>query len=184
MTATSYLSGKYILVVDDEPDILETIEEILDDARIDTARDFEGAVEKIRTTAYDLAVLDIMGVNGLLLLDACVERGIPAVMLTAHAISPEMLMASIQKGAISYLPKEMLVDLDKMLEELLGTWERGEPTWKLLFDKMGRYFNDRFGPDWQDKDKDFWSEFSRTYHVSKGIQERILHDPKVREKGV
>lgn len=184
MTATSYLSGKHILVVDDEPDILETIEEILDDSRIDTAGDYEDAVVKIRTTAYDLAVLDIMGVNGLSLLDACVERGIPAVMLTAHAISPEMLMASIQKGAISYLPKEMLVDLDKMLEELLGTWARGEPTWKLLFEKLGRYFNDRFGPDWQDKDKDFWSEFSRTYHVSKGIQERIRHDPKVREKGV
>jgi CheY-like chemotaxis protein len=184
VTSASNLTGKKILVVDDEPDILATVKDILEMAQIDTAKDYEQASAKIKSSVYDLAVLDIMGVNGLALLDACVEKGIPAVMLTAHAVSPEMLMTSIQKGAIGYFPKEVLADLDTMLENLFGTWQRGEPTWKLLFETLGDHFNERFGPQWKEKDKEFWSEFSRTYHVAKGIRERILHDPKVLEKGI
>lgn len=184
MTSASNLKGKKILVVDDEPDILATVRDILEMAEIDTAKDYEQAAAKIRSSTYDLAVLDIMGVNGLALLDACVEKGIPAVMLTAHAVSPEMLMTSIQKGAIAYFPKEVLADFDTMLDNLFGTWQRGEPTWKLLFETLGDHFNERFGPQWKEKDKEFWSEFSRTYHVAKGIRERILHDPKVLEKGI
>jgi DNA-binding response OmpR family regulator len=45
----SQLKGRRILAVDDEADILETIEDILDMAEVDTARDFETASEKIRT---------------------------------------------------------------------------------------------------------------------------------------
>ena len=108
----SYLKGKSILVVDDEEDILETIEDILDDSTIHTARTYESASEKIAKHSYDLAILDIMGVNGLQLLDECVAKGMPTVMLTAHAVNPDTLMASIRKGAISYLPKESLADLD------------------------------------------------------------------------
>ena len=37
---TSYIKGKRILAVDDEEDILETIEDILDEARVDRAADY------------------------------------------------------------------------------------------------------------------------------------------------
>jgi CheY-like chemotaxis protein len=182
--AASYISGKHILAVDDEEDILETIEDILDDAEIDKARNYASASEKIRTKRYDLAILDIMGVDGLKLLDESVKKGIPTVMLTAHAINPETLMASIRKGAISYLPKETLADLDTLLNELLGAYEKGEPPWKLLFDKLGDYFDERFGPTWKEHDQAFWSEFSRNYQISKGIQERLLKDEKILDKGI
>lgn len=182
--ATSYLSGKHILAVDDEEDILETIEDILDEARIDTARDYETASEKIRKNRYDLAILDIMGVNGLQLLEETTARNIPAVMLTAHAISPEALMESIRKGAISYLPKETLADLDELLEDLLSAHEQGKPPWKLLFERLGDYFDDRFGEGWREKDKAFWSDFSRTYQVGKGIQQRLMSDERLRGMGV
>ncbi|QTA88248.1 Two component system response regulator [Desulfonema magnum] len=180
----SYIRGKHILAVDDEEDILETIEDILDEARIDRARDYETASEKIKKTRYDLVILDIMGVNGLQLLEEATERNIPAVMLTAHAVNPETLMESIRKGAISYLPKETLADLDEFLESLLGAHERGEPSWKLLFEKLGDYFNERFGEDWKEKDKAFWSDFSRTYQVGKGIQQRLAKDERLRSMGV
>ncbi len=180
----SFLKGKHILVVDDEPDILETIEELLEEAHVDTARDYASASEKIKTRPYDLAVLDIMGVDGLKLLQETVQRGIPTVMLTAHAISPETLMESIQKGAISYLPKETLADLDDLLNSLLGAFHRGEPPWKLLFEKLGDYFDERFGPQWKEKERDFWSEFDRTFQVGKGIQERLKHDRKIIDKGI
>jgi DNA-binding response OmpR family regulator len=181
--AQSYLKGKRILAVDDEEDVLETIEDVLDEARVDRARDYESASEMIRDTRYDLAILDIMGVNGLQLLDEAVDRGIPAVMLTAHAINPETLMASIRKGAISYLPKEKLADLDALLNELLAAHERGEPVWKLLFEKLGEFFDERFGRAWKEKDKGFWSDFERTFQVGRGIRERLLHDERVRDKG-
>ncbi len=180
----SYIKGKRILAVDDEKDILDTIADVLEDAHVDRAADYPTASRKIRESRYDLAILDIMGVNGLKLLEETVERGIPTVMLTAHAINPETLMESIRKGAISYLPKETLAELDDLLNSLLESYERGEPPWKLLFDRLGGYFNKRFGPDWQAKDQEFWSEFSRTYQIGKGIQERLKHDPKILDKGI
>lgn len=180
----SQLNGKRILAVDDEADILETIEDILDMATVDTARDYDSASEKIRTGVYDLAILDIMGVNGLTLLDEAVAKGIPTVMLTAHAINPETLMASIRKGAISYLPKETLVELDELLEELLAAQAAGKPPWKLLFDRLGTYFDERFGPDWKTKDEPFWSDFSRHWEVGRGIQSRLKHDKRLLDKGI
>lgn len=178
------LKGKRILAVDDEEDILDTIVDILDDASVDKARDYQGASRKIKENIYDLAVLDIMGVNGLKLLEEAVERGIPAVMLTAHAINPETLMSSIDKGAIAYLPKEKLSELDDLLAKILLAHGKGEPPWKLLFDLLGEYFDQRFGPEWKKKDKAFWSEFSRDYHVGKGIRERLMHDERVSGKGI
>ena len=185
MTAMeSFLKGKHVLAVDDEEDILETIVEILDESEVDTARDYSTASAKIKERRYDLAILDIMGVDGLQLLEEAVDREIPAVMLTAHAISPETLMESIQKGAISYLPKESLVDLDELLNALLEAHHRGEPPWKLLFEKLGDYFDKRFGPDWKENDQEFWSKFSRSYQIGKGIQERLKHDRNILDKGI
>ncbi len=183
MTET-YLKGKRILAVDDEEDILETISEILDKSEMDSAKDYKTASEKIRNNRYDLAILDIMGVDGLKLLDEAVERNIPAVMLTAHAVNPDTLMTSIRKGAVSYLPKESLGELDTLLEDLLSAHDRGEPTWKLLFEKLGDFFDARFGPDWKEKDKEFWSEFGRSWQVGRGIQERLKRDERILGKGV
>ena len=180
----SILDGKKILAVDDELDILETIEDILDQVDLDTARDYESAAKKINENRYDLVVLDIMGVNGLQLLEEAVARNIPAVMLTAHAVNPDTLMESIRLGAIAYLPKETLSELDELLEDLLGAHHRGEPPWKLLFDKLGDYFDERFGEGWKEKNEAFWSEFNRTYQVGRGIQQRLLHDKKILDKGI
>ena len=182
--STSYIKGKHILAVDDEEDILDTIQDILDEAHVDRAVTYEAASRRIRERHYDLAILDIMGVDGLKLLEEAVQRGIPTVMLTAHSINPETLMESIRKGAISYLPKETLAELDVLLNDLLGCHERGEAPWKLLFDKLGDYFDRRFGPEWKAKEKEFWSEFSRTYQIGKGIQERLKHDPRILGKGI
>ena len=179
-----FLEGKRILAVDDEEDVLETIEDLIMQAKVDTARDYETASLKIKETKYDLAILDIMGVDGLTLLEEAVERGIPAVMLTAHAVNPETLIASIRKGAISYLPKEKLAELDRILNELLAHCEKGEPPWKLLFERLGEYFDERFGPDWKARHKEFWSEFDRAYVVGKGAQARLMKDERFRSRGI
>lgn len=184
MDGKRLLAGKRILAVDDEADILETIEDILDMATVTTAKDYVSASEKIRTGQYDLAILDIMGVNGLVLLEEAVAQEIPAVMLTAHAINPETLLSSIRKGAIAYLPKETLVELDDFLEELLVARAAGEPPWKLLFDKLGDFFDERFGPGWKADDETFWSDFTRTWEVGRGIQSRLERDQRLLDKKI
>ncbi len=178
----SYLEGKRILAVDDEEDVLDTIEEALETAHVEKAANYQTALEKINNTKYDLAILDIMGVDGLKLLERAVDRGIPSVMLTAHALNAETLLTSIRIGAIFYLPKEKLADLEDILNELLAAHDSGVATWKILFDELGDYFDKEFGPGWKEKNKDFWSEFSRTYHVSQGIKSRLEHDETVRSK--
>ena len=45
----SFLKDKYILAVDDEKDILETITELLDESVIDWAWEYKNASEKIKT---------------------------------------------------------------------------------------------------------------------------------------
>lgn len=180
----SFLKDKHILAVDDEWDVIETIQEILDDAKVDIAQDYETASEMILQTNYDLAILDIMGVNGIKLLEECVKRGIPAVMLTANAMNPESLMESIKKGAISYLSKEHLSDLDTLLNDLLGAKTEGKPTWKLLFEKLGSHFNLRFGKGWKKSNQDFWDDFEKNWDVSRGIQERLKNDPNIIDKGI
>lgn len=183
-TQTSHLQGKQILAVDDDQDILEIIEEILDEAHLDTAMNYADAAQKIHDNHYDLAILDIMGVNGLKLLEATVEKAIPTVMLTAHAMTPDTLMESIRKGAISYLPKEKLAELDVLLDALLGAYLRGEPPWRLLFDNLGAYFDERFGPDWKKNDISFWESFDRSFQVGRGIQKRLMQDDRIRSKMV
>ena len=146
MLATkSYFEGKKILAVDDEKDILEIICEELHMANVDTALSYQTASEKIKNNDYDLAILDIMGVDGLKLLEEAVEKKIPSVMLTAHAMNYEALMNSIQKGSISFLPKEKLGDFVGLLDMLLSAHDSGQSTWEILFDELGNYFDKKFG---------------------------------------
>ncbi len=170
----SLLKGKHILAVDDEEDILETIVDILDESVIDKARDYENASKKIKAGKYDLVILDIMGVRGLQLLEKSVERGFPTVMLTAHGLNPETLMESIQKGAISYLPKTKLSELDVLLNEILGAFNRNESTCALLLEKLWADFEKHWGPGWQERDREAWAEFCRAYSIGKEIQDRFL----------
>jgi len=156
MNRESPLKDKVILVVDDEPDVLETVKETLEMCVIDEATDYDTASQYIRMYAYDIVILDIMGVNGFELLKKAVSRGFPAVMLTAHALSAESLKKSIKLGAVSFLPKEKLPDLREFLEDVVIG--EGKPVWKKLFDKLGTHFSKRFGHDWKEKDS-FFKEF-------------------------
>ena len=106
--AESILNGKRILVVDDEPDVLEVLEEEIQgyapNCTIERATTYQEATQKLESQTYDLVVLDIMGVRGFDLLDQAVKLHFPAAMLTAHSLNPESLKRSIDMGACAYLP--------------------------------------------------------------------------------
>ncbi|HDR16227.1 MAG TPA: response regulator, partial [Desulfobacteraceae bacterium] len=88
------VSYKRVLIVDDERDVLETLEEVLSMCDVVKAQSFAEAEDLLESQYFDIAVLDIMGVNGYKLLDIANEKGVLAVMLTAHALSPEDTMKS------------------------------------------------------------------------------------------
>lgn len=153
MRPEKVLKDKAILVVDDEPDVLDVIAEQLDMCRIYRAKDYEIALQLLAGFSFDIVILDIMGVRGFELLKKSVSKGFPTVMLTAHSLSPETLKESIKLGAVSFLPKEMMVELDSYLADVV-TGSR-KVVWKNLLQKLSDYFDRQFGADWKEKDEFF-----------------------------
>jgi len=99
MPQDSLLKGKRLLIVDDEPDVLEVLEEMLDMCEVSKATTFEDAGELLKKNDFDMAILDIMGVDGYKLLNIAKQKNITVVMLTAHALNPDNLVKSIKEGA-------------------------------------------------------------------------------------
>jgi len=99
-----------ILIVDDEPDLLEELRETLKQQRydVDTAADGEAALDKVFDNAYDLVILDIMlpKIDGLAVLKEIRDGDIttPVLMLTAKG-SVEDKISGLDYGADDYLPK-------------------------------------------------------------------------------
>ena len=163
MTTERILKDKAILIVDDEPDILDSITEQLDMCRIYRAKDYEIALQLMAGFKFDIVILDVMGVRGFELLKKSVSKGFPTVMLTAHALTPEALKESIQLGAVSFLPKEMMAELDTYLADVITSSRK--MVWKNLLEKLGDYFDRQFGADWKEKD-DFFRKFEEEFSDS------------------
>ncbi|MBI5252327.1 MAG: response regulator [Desulfomonile tiedjei] len=156
------LKGKRILIVDDEPDVLDTVSEVLDTSTVVTVGSFEEAHALIAKESFDLVVLDIMGVNGFALLEACRANKLPAAMLTAHAINVESLNVAVKLGAVSFLPKEELDRLPELVAEILEDLAKGETHWARLFKRLGPFFKERLGVLWEDEDEK--KKFPRTFY--------------------
>jgi len=160
MNDDSMLKGKKILVVDDEPDILAVLQELLDMCEIVTAASFEEAKTLLESQNFDVAVLDIMGVDGYGLLEVATRKNIPALMLTAHAFTPDNLVKSIQEGAASYIPKEEITEIAEYLVDVLQAQQEGISPWESWQDKLpASYFERRWGAAWKDNDQNFWNTF-------------------------
>jgi DNA-binding NtrC family response regulator len=150
----SPLEGKKILAVDDEPDVLQTLSELLYMCDVHQAEDFQSGLDLILNNTYDAVILDIMGVNGFELLKNSDARGFPTIMLTAYQVTPEALKKSMDLGASAFLPKEMMVEVVELLEEVMqGGGKR--LWWMKSLEKTSPYFDKKFGPDWKDKTKAF-----------------------------
>jgi len=152
-----------MLVVDDEIDVLESLEELLeDDFIVDTASSFEEAVSCLKKQTYDVAIFDIMGVRGYALLEASKAKNIPTLMLTAHAFSPDNLKKSIELGADAYIPKDKMVDIAIYVDDVLTAHKKKDPGGK-WYAKLTPLYDEIFGSGWKDAEKDFWEEFDKKY---------------------
>jgi len=159
----SILSGKKILAVDDEPDVLMVLEEEImaacPDCKFEKANTYEKAVELIKSNFYDVVILDIMGVRGFDLLALSVSRNLRVAMLTAHAFTPEALKRSFDMKARAYLPKEKLGEIIPFLEDVLKYDYL--PGWKRLFEKLKGFFDTKFESDWEKRTGLNWKEWGK-----------------------
>ena len=144
MTDTIVLKYKKVLVVDDEPDVLEVMEEILDMCEVVKASTFDEARELLKKNDFDLVILDIMGVDGYKLLNIAKSKDMTAVMLTANALSSEHLIRAIKNGAASYIPKEEMVNITDFLVDILESQDKGKSTWNFW---QKRLYSPYFGKE-------------------------------------
>lgn len=152
------VKGKKILIVDDEPDVLDTLSDILSMCTVVRAGTFEEGKRQLETQPLDLAVLDIMGVNGYQLLEIAVEKKVTALMLTAHALSPEHTMKSFKGGAAYYVPKDKMGDLPEIIARIIEAKQAGRSTWVSFLDWADPYYRTKFGPAWEKHRRDFQQE--------------------------
>ena len=151
------------MIVDDEPDILETLKELLDTCVIDSAPDFDTARRFLKSKSYDGAILDIMGVNGYELLELTEKIGIPALILTAHALSSNNFVKSLKYGAYAYIPKHEMTNISVYLSEMIEANEKDPEKPNKWFKKLTPYFDETFGNDWIDNHKEDLKGFNLTY---------------------
>jgi two-component system, NtrC family, response regulator GlrR len=115
-----------ILVVDDNPNLLELIRMRLESADYDVTAtgDEAEAVKAIKEKLFDLCIVDLMLANGdgLALMDEFrgIHPDVPTIILTAHG-SIESAVEAMRRGAYSYLtkpfePADLLLQIDRALE--------------------------------------------------------------------
>jgi len=122
------MTKKTILLVDDEPDFVETVEFFLSgsDYQVLVAKNGKNALEQVKNQKPDLILLDVMmpEMDGL---EACkrlkkdpATNSIPIIMLTAKGRKEDVVEA-IAAGADSYVVKPFnLTDLVERIEGILG----------------------------------------------------------------
>jgi len=127
-----------ILIVDDEPDVVQLIEYNLKSAGYDvmTAIDGQDALQQARGSSPDLIILDLMlpEVDGL---DVCKilrrdagTAGIPIVMLTAKASETDRVLG-LELGADDYVtkpfsPRELVLRVKRLLRSESGKQDNAE----------------------------------------------------------
>jgi len=120
------MSAGYILVVDDDPTLLELLRMRLESAdyAVTTAQKEEEAMAAVRGQVFDLSIVDLrLGKgDGILLMEEVhsVMPAMPIIILTAHG-SIESAVEAMRKGAYSYLtkpfePRDLLFQIEKALE--------------------------------------------------------------------
>jgi DNA-binding NtrC family response regulator len=118
---------RFILVVDDEPDMLQLLKRSLEPdlaCTVDTASSAEKAIKAMEQKLFDLVLADIKmpGMDGLELL-SLIKRNTPGqtvVMMTAHG-NIETAVTAMKNGAYDFITKPfdheaLLIRLEKALE--------------------------------------------------------------------
>jgi DNA-binding NtrC family response regulator len=116
-----------ILVIDDEPDIRDSLEALLtqENYQVTLAPNATEGLKRLETSAYDLVLLDLMmpDKSGMQVLQEVRQRDTetPIFMITAYG-SIEVAVQALKHGASDYFSKpwdneKLLIEIDRMLSK-------------------------------------------------------------------
>src|SRR6195256_2823997 len=122
---TENASRGRILVIDDEPDIRDSLEALLasENYRVELAANATEGLKRLEGSAYDLVLLDLMmpDKSGMQVLEEVRtrDRETPIFMITAYG-SVEVAVDALKRGANDYFPKpwdneKLLIEIDRMI---------------------------------------------------------------------
>lgn len=122
-----------VLVVDDEPDIVDFLTTVLHDEGYTTeiARDGREALAKMEQVQPSLVILDLMmpQMNGFEVLDAMRERRLtrrPSVIVLSAKSTHQDILDALEKGADDFIPKPF--DLEDLLLRIRVWLDRERPS--------------------------------------------------------
>ena len=140
------LDKKNILVIDNDIDLLRVLRKILtsEGYSVDTAESGRQAVERSKTSVYDLALIDIMlsDTEGTQLLDI-LREDIPntiKIMMTGHPTINNAIEA-LNRGANAFITKP--IDPEGLLELVKDKLKKREQAENLDLDKVSEWLEDR-----------------------------------------
>jgi DNA-binding response OmpR family regulator len=125
---------KRVLVVDDDPDILESLTLLLEMRyAVTAAEDGAIALELMARRAFDVVVLDLMlpVIDGTRVLAELRQRGnqVPVILISAHRDLEQQQVHHRELGAFASLRKPFDIrELELRLEEALDLGGRGGPS--------------------------------------------------------
>jgi DNA-binding NtrC family response regulator len=116
-----------ILVIDDEPDIRESLETLLsqEQYRVELAANATEGLKRLENSAYDLVLLDLMmpDKSGMQVLEEVRVRDkeTPIFLITAYG-SVETAVSALKHGASDYFSKpwdneKLLIEIDRMISK-------------------------------------------------------------------
>lgn len=135
-----------VLIVEDEIDILNSVREFLENEKflVETAQDFDEALDKVSLYSYDCVLLDIMlpGGSGLDILKIIAKKDIkqPVLILSAKDSVDDKVLG-LEIGADDYLAKPF--HLSELLARVKSIIRRNNQNG----DKSIRYKNVSLNPD-------------------------------------
>jgi len=116
-----------VLLVDDEPDFLETLVKRLRKRKLEVfaASNGKEALDLLKATPLDVVVLDVRmpDMDGIQTLREIkkIRPGVEVIMLTGHA-NVEVAIQGMELGAFDYLMKPM--DIDELLYKLQDAYKK------------------------------------------------------------
>ena len=132
------MAKQKILVVDDEPDLVELVKDVLErnDYSVISARNADLAIKKVRESKPDLIILDLNlpGIGGIevcrILKEDRKTSSIPIIMLTVKSTETDKI-AGLEAGADDYMTKpfstaELVARTRAVLRRILYAGEPGE----------------------------------------------------------
>jgi CheY-like chemotaxis protein len=120
----------HILIVDDEPNMLRTLADILHDEgfEVSTAASGEKAVEMCRAHEYGVVLMDVRmpGIDGMEAFRRIrrEKRSVPIVMMSAYTVD-HLLQDALKEGVVAFVQKPL--DAAKVLFMMHSLANRSAP---------------------------------------------------------